>query len=358
MNVLMTADAVGGVWTYACELIAGVAAHDVDVHLAVLGPPPSDSQAAEAETAGCAALHCNGAALEWMPDPWEELDAAEEWLVDLAADVVADVVHLNSYVHAAARWRRPVVCVGHSCVLSWWAAVRGDVPPPSWDRYRARVGRGLHAADEVVAPSGWMLGELRRIYGIARGRVIHNGLGPRSSPPEPGRDRLIMTAGRLWDPAKNLDAVVAIAPELRWPVAVAGGDPGETGNVVSLGRLARTDLLARLQGAGMFVLPARYEPFGFGPLEAARAGCPLILGDIPSLRELWDGAALFVHPDDPRALLHTCNALITDDEERARWSRRARARASRYSRSAMSAGYAELYADVLHRARATAGAGS
>ena len=35
-------------------------------------------------------------------------------------------------------------------------------------------------------------------------------------------------------------------------------------------------------------------------LEAASAGCPLILGDIPTFRELWDGAAVFVAPDDAR----------------------------------------------------------
>ena len=35
-------------------------------------------------------------------------------------------------------------------------------------------------------------------------------------------------------------------------------------------------------------LPARYEPFGLSILEAALSGCALVLGDLPSLRELWD----------------------------------------------------------------------
>ena len=39
---------------------------------------------------------------------------------------------------------------------------------------------------------------------------------------------------------------------------------------------------------------ARYEPFGLAVLEAAQAGMRLVLSDIPSFRELWDGAATFV----------------------------------------------------------------
>ena len=39
---------------------------------------------------------------------------------------------------------------------------------------------------------------------------------------------------------------------------------------------------------------ALYEPFGLAVLEAAQAGCALVLSDIPTFRELWDGAALFV----------------------------------------------------------------
>ena len=54
--------------------------------------------------------------------------------------------------------------------------------------------------------------------------------------------------------------------------------------------------------AAIYALPARYEPFRLEVLEAAAPGCALVLGDIASLRELWDGAALFVAPDDDRAL--------------------------------------------------------
>ena len=49
--------------------------------------------------------------------------------------------------------------------------------------------------------------------------------------------------------------------------------------------------------AAIYALPARYEPFGLSILEAALSGCALVIGDIPSLREIWADAALFVPSD-------------------------------------------------------------
>ena len=46
MRVLMTADAVGGVWTYALDLSAALAEHDISVVLATMGPRPNAAQRA------------------------------------------------------------------------------------------------------------------------------------------------------------------------------------------------------------------------------------------------------------------------------------------------------------------------
>ena len=56
MKILMTADAVGGVWTYALDLAVGLAPRGVEVVLAVLGPAPSPRQRAAA--AGSVGMPC------------------------------------------------------------------------------------------------------------------------------------------------------------------------------------------------------------------------------------------------------------------------------------------------------------
>src|ERR671918_2985430 len=48
-RVLLVADCVGGVWQYSLELAAGLGPHGVEVVLAVVGPPPTPAQRAEAE---------------------------------------------------------------------------------------------------------------------------------------------------------------------------------------------------------------------------------------------------------------------------------------------------------------------
>src|SRR3954471_9430167 len=52
MKVLMTADAVGGVWTYAIELAHALQPFGVEVVLATMGRAPSEEQRREARARG------------------------------------------------------------------------------------------------------------------------------------------------------------------------------------------------------------------------------------------------------------------------------------------------------------------
>src|SRR5690606_8377688 len=104
--------------------------------------------------------------------------------------------------------------------------------------------------------------------------------------------------------AKNLAQLDAVATELPWPVYVAGSTEHPDGgnaafdSVETLGVLSRAEMKHWLGRASIYVLPARYEPFGLSALEAALSGCALVLGDIPSLREVWGPAATYVDPAD------------------------------------------------------------
>src|SRR5690606_14640847 len=136
--------------------------------------------------------------------------------------------------------------------------------------------------------------------------AILNGL-PSRELPAAGKESFVFTAGRLWDEGKNIAAVARAAPQIQWPVRVAGiphpdGDGVEVPGVEFLGRCSTGQMRNLYARAPIYVLPARYEPFGLTPLEAALGGCALVLGDIPTLREVWGRAAVFVPPDDHAAL--------------------------------------------------------
>ena len=94
-------------------------------------------------------------------------------------------------------------------------------------------------------------------------------------------------------------------------------------------------------------MPARYEPFGLSILEAALSGCALVLGDIPSLRELWGDAALFVPPNDSAALRSALSGLIDDPDHRQAMASRARTRALKFDTASFAAAYLNTYSDAI-----------
>lgn len=353
-RVLMTTDTVGGVWSFSLELCAELCGRGATVLLAACGGEPDAGQRAAAQRIAGLQLCTSRAKLEWMQDPWRDVDWTGAWLLELARRFRPEVVHLNEYSHAALDWQAPVVVVGHSCVLSWFAAVRHERAPAEWDEYRRRVRAGLEAADLVVAPTGAMLAALRRHHGpLPRARVIMNGARPERFMPG-DKEPMIFSAGRLWDEAKNVAALVRVAAELPWPVVVAGpaafdGQGGEVRlpGVRSLGRVSQEALARWLGRASIYALPARYEPFGLSALEAALAGCALVLGDVQSLREVWGSCALFVPPDDTDALSATLRRLVRDRDERQALARLGRARALELGPRRMGTAYLTAYREVL-----------
>ncbi len=351
-RIMLTTDAVGGVWRYCLELAAGLTACGAEVLLVSLGPAPSPTQRAEA--GGLCALHVTDLALDWLAETPAQVAGAAEALAILAADWAADSVHLHTPALVPnADWPAPVVAVAHSCVGTWWRTIRGLAPmPPDLAWRAALVGAGLRAADAAVAPSRAFARSLAAFYGLARPiHAIHNGRRPLPTVAE--RCGFALTAGRLWDEAKNVRILDVAAARVGFEIRAAGPCVGPNGAAIAchslrlLGILDDAALARAYAGAGVFVSVSRYEPFGLAVLEAAHSGCALVLSDIPTFRELWDGAALFVDPDDPDAVARALEPAMRNSG----LGDAARARADEYSAEAMSATTFRLHR-ALHRAPA------
>lgn len=352
MRVLMTADGVGGVFGFVVDLARELGPHGVSVTVAMMGPALRREQRTLLQSLPNVDLHERPYALEWMREPWDAVDAASEWLLDLARGVRPDVVHVNGYSHALLDFGAPKLLVAHSCVLGWWRAVHGTDAPDTYREYARRVRAALAAADLVVAPTRAMLDTLGEEYGFRGGHVIPNGVDPERYFPAEKLPQFA-AAGRLWDPAKNLELIVRALPLLPWQVRVAGPPPKPSvlpPGIEALGVLARAELGRLLARSAVFLHPARYEPFGLAVLEAAAAGSALVLGDIRSLREVWDDAALYVPVDDPEALGAAATRLANDGDLRLSLARRARERARRYTAAATAAEYLLAYAKLTSRA--------
>lgn len=360
LKLLMTADAVGGVWQYAVELAAALAPHGVSTVLAVLGPPPSPDQRAEAEAVPRLRLVDTGLALDWLCDGPDPVLAAGEAVAALAAEVQADVVQLNMpSLGARARFPVPTVAVAHGCVATWWEAAHGSPLIQRYRWHRALTRQALAAADRVVAPSAAYAARVARHYRLAEVPLtVHNGRRALPLPDHVAPHDFAFTAGRLWDQVKGARVLDRAAAWLAVPFCAAGATTGPHGETVALehlhalGHLSSDALARKLAARPVFVSAARFEPFGLAVLEAANAGCPLVLSDIDTFRELWDDAALFVAPDDEAGFADAIDAVLGDAALRHRLGEAARVRAARYTPERTGAAMAALLAELAAAAPA------
>ncbi|WP_375428829.1 glycosyltransferase family 4 protein [uncultured Sphingomonas sp.] len=397
VRLLMTADAVGGVWRYATDLARALRPHGVETTLAVLGPAPTDDQlqllrypgldpgsrflsADEAglrvepgvtggEAGDIRMIHTS-LPLDWLCDGSTPVVQAGQAIADLARDLRADFVHLNSpTLAAAARFPAPVVAVAHGCTATWWSAAHGTAPDPAYRWHGDLMRAGLLAADATVAPSAAFAADLQRTYALPTAPLaIHNGR-PSPSPHRgegrgegPSREPAphALTAGRLWDRVKNTAVLDRAAARLSAPIRAAGPVTSPHGETVRpdylhlLGTLSNEALAAELAQRPIFVSVTSFEPFGLAVLEAAAAGCALVLSDIPTFRELWDGAAIFVASHDDAAIAAAIEELLADPARRETLAQAARTRAARYTPGATATAMAALYARLAPACRAAA----
>lgn len=337
-TILMTVDAVGGVWRYALDLATGLEDADIEVILTGFGPPPTSRQILEIPR-NCR-LAWLDAPLDWMADDVAQLVHIPAMIEELALRQDIDLLHLNLPSQAAGlRLEKPVIAVSHSCIPSWFSAVRGTPPPSGWEWHEELGKRGFERADLVLAPSRSHADQLEAIYGaLPNLQVVYNSCG--DVPDVAEKQDVIVAAGRWWDDGKGGDVLDRAARDAVWPVIMAGSTRGPNGqgieiaNVRVAGECAHRDVLELMHTASIFVSPSLYEPFGLAALEAAKSGCALVLADIPTYRELWDGAAVFACPRDPSSFSTAFNRLAADASLRNHLAQEARTRSQRFSREA------------------------
>ncbi|WP_214476703.1 glycosyltransferase family 4 protein [Mesorhizobium sp. dw_380] len=347
-RILMTVDAMGGVWRYALDLGRELVNGGDSIVFAGLGPQPSRQQAEEAQS--LATLIWLNTPLDWMTRSSGDLDALPGELHAPLRDHAIDLVHLNAPTQAVEFDAPcPVIVVSHSCVTTWFHAVRGQALDSAWAWQKERNRRGFDRADAVIAPSRSHAEAIETCYGrpIARLHVVGNGARP--VPKAENRQPLVFAAARWWDEGKNIGVVDQAASLTQWPIFTAGSMHGPNGeratfnHAVPLGALPSDEVRSLMARAGIFVSPSLYEPFGLAALEAAMSATPLVLSDIATYRELWDGAAMFFDARDPHDLAACINRLSSDAGHRRELGQAAIRRSRRFTLARQAAAMRDVY---------------
>lgn len=267
-----------------------------------------------------------------------------------------DVLHVTAPMPLPARFGRTRVIATVHDVLpiahpEWFPRLMG------W-----RLGRWLRAtasrAHFLLASSRFTAGELRARLGVPAERLSVVPLGHAAPPaelPAPGLAPPYLLAVGTLEPRKNLAVVLEAYRMLREtrpaapPLAVAGGRgwggvtvaalAGRLGMaqvVRELGFVPDAQLFALYAGAEAFIFPSLAEGFGFPPLEAMAAGCPVVASDAASLPEVVGEAGLLVDPRDPAGIAEALRRVLDEPglAERLRALGRARAAEFTWSRCA------------------------
>ena len=308
LKILMTADAVGGVWQYATDLSAELTQAGHRLVLALLGPPPSRAQREQACAIPGTRLVETGLPLDWLSSGPEPVMRAAERIARLAAEEGADLIHCNSPALAGAvRFPAPVVAVSHGCLATWWQAARTEPLAPDYRWHREMTRQGLLAADTVVAPSASHAGTVQRVYELpACPLVVHNGRPLQEAPSAQGMTlRSALTVGRLWDDVKGARVLDDVAGRLAVPFLAAGALRGPPG--------------------------AEFVPWhlrALGQLEG-------------------NGAAIFVDPTNSAGFAGAIAGVVDDQARRCELGQAAARRASRFTPAATARGMAAIYRSLL-----------
>ena len=361
MHILITADTLGGVWTYTQEVVKGLAGAGVKLTLVSFGDIPSGEQTRWMEGVRGLDYRPTAFKLEWMQNCEEDMESSSTYLRDIVSEVRPDLLHFSQYYYGALDCDVPRVVVAHSDVLSWWSSVHQSPPAESaWLRwYREVVTRGLAEATCVVAPSRWMLEQIHKFYlKPARGEVVYNGRTPSLFKPHTFKNGETVTVGRLWDSGKN--AALLLREPMPGEVRIIGAErhPESNSDAFVMEQIPANihlerqqsdrELAEMLAASSIYAATSQYEPFGLAPLEAALSRCAIVASDIPTFRELWGESAVYFRNKDAPHLRQALESLVNDPAVRESYADKAYQHACRnFSAAQMVSAYLDLYHSLV-----------
>ncbi len=302
---------------------------------------------------------------------WARLDRPPvEWFIG-----PTDVVHGTNFVVPPTRSAAAVVSVHDLTPLH-----HPELCDPATLAYPGLIRRALGRGAWIHADSSFVATEVLDAFDAdpARVRVVNPGIPDlpvltterasdalrRLLPDRVGRYCLAIGTA---EPRKDLPGLVkafgAVAARQSDTALVLAGPPGwgedaltaaidaspARGRIVRTGWLEDPDLSALLRRATVLVYPSLYEGFGFPPLQAMRAGVPVVATRAGSLPEILGDGALLVEPRDDDALAGALDRCLGDDSLRQQLAVAGVARSAAFSWERCAEELEVLYRDAAGR---------
>jgi glycosyltransferase involved in cell wall biosynthesis len=238
------------------------------------------------------------------------------------------------------------------------------------------VRQALRRADAIIAISRATATDLIEYYRVdpAKIRVIYQGVTsdePARLDPEQKAvlrrrwdlpEKFVLFVGTL-AVHKNVASLAKAYLRISDPTVglVIAGKPGDglaeleavlrgsdrRSKIRLLGYVGEEDIQDLYQLATIFVCPSFYEGFGLPVLEAMRHGLPVVCSDTSSLREVFGGSAILANPNDPPAIAHAIEGLLSDEDLRTTLVQRGAQTVQRHSWERTAKATISLYEELL-----------
>jgi glycosyltransferase involved in cell wall biosynthesis len=177
-------------------------------------------------------------------------------------------------------------------------------------------------------------------------------------------DAILLGCAARLHPHKRLDAAIRLLPDQpSWHLALAGQGADEarlrqladelkvSDRLHLLGEITPRQMAEFLAALDVFVFPTQAETFGLAAVEAANAGVPSVVTDLPVLREVLSvegkPTALFVDASDHTKLSAAVSRLLTDQQLSDELRQNAKGLKLRYSVDAMVEEYVRILGQVI-----------
>lgn len=250
---------------------------------------------------------------------------------------------------ATLRGRTPVVTTVHDLAFRYHPETVSTV----FRRvYEVLVPQVMRRAERVITVSEaertQMLGHfpdaVDRLVAVANGSRAPETPGTATSPAPPAGPFVLYvgalnhrknvvgvmaTVRHLLDTRPDLSAVFVGAGAAAYASVDLGGDAHERVHVA--GAVDDATLDAHYRAASLVLFPSFHEASGLPPVEAMARGCPVVVSDIPALRERCGDAAAYCDPHDVASIVAAAERLLDDDDLRADLITRGLARAADFS---------------------------
>ena len=177
----------------------------------------------------------------------------------------------------------------------------------------------------------------------AKGYILYVG----TVEPRKGLRTLIRAYREIKD---KYDVSLVIAGGLGWlyeDILSFPAELGIKGDVIFTKYIDEGALLDLYRHASVFVYPSVYEGFGLPPLEAMACGTPVLVSDIPPLKEITGGAALSFNQEDHEALADMMGKVLSSESLRMELKDKGLQRSTEYSWNKVVTATIQTYRKVL-----------